>query len=899
MRRKLGYIFLTGSLILGCAALIGPTIVSLDTDVTYGSGQELVFKISEGESTYGGISTADYVNNDDYVAVDAVAEEMENRLDEWGIEATVKKEGYDTIRVAVRAQDDDETDYTYLRNYLSFSGGDITCGASLDEDNEGYNPVDSWNTMFDGQTARIEYVSVSTGDVPAVVIPVNNKEDFGDLIDYCTENTKAADSSAGTEEVNCYLVLWSHKQTGDTWNAAYDTSSDSYDPNVSKRLIFAEYASQAWYDDDHTEFQIIPSSAALSADGYDPSKADAAYQAALYYKSILNASSYLDIGAGYDVNYVYSEDIAPSVEPLVESGAWALHPNFGTTAIASLVSILFVAVILFAFYRLGALAILANMGFTIMGCLLLFSYFSAQFGLGALLGAIFSCLIAAFGGVYYFAKFREQIYQGRTTKKAHQEAIKRSLWPTIDVSIVSIIIGLCVYGFVPGVVGKLGLMLILGGFFAGVANLLLLRLEGWFLANDKSVEENYAKVYGINKSKVPDLAKGEEPSYFGPYAQTDFTKHSKIYGIISSALVVAGIVGLSVFMSLDGVAYNFSNDYSESSVSTIEYRTTENETLAITGTDRLETDVLQYVYEGENPIAYSDVTLEEGSVYITDAETDYSVHYYRIVWDSVYDEGASYDFVVHRANSSETASYTNLTDALYDALSGVGLSEEDEQVTVRTSILSATPGLPTMASMWLGIGIGVLASTVYMCLRYKLSRGLASGILAAGAAVVATGFYSLARVAVTPTVSMGGVAAALLVFILAIFILAKAKELSEDSREKEKTTLSFRAMCLKTANSQAAGDLIVYALLASFSGLLFMGFISDVWRAVFGGVLVALICAAMFVLTLLTPISDFGATLFSRIHLSFRPRKKDSGKGNGPKQKSGEPEEAIFIGIND
>ena len=138
------------------------------------------------------------------------------------------------------------------------------------------------------------------------------------------------------------------------------------------------------------------------------------------------------------------------------------------------------------FYGLGSLAIISNVALSILASLILFSYFNVQFGVGAIVGLVLVALEAAFGGSYYFSKIKEQLYLGRSLKKAHQEGVKRALWPTIDAGLIGIILGLCVYSFVPDVVGKVGLMLVFGSFFAAVFNLLLLRLEGWFLANVRS-----------------------------------------------------------------------------------------------------------------------------------------------------------------------------------------------------------------------------------------------------------------------------------------------------------------------------------------------------------------------------------------------------------------------------
>ena len=102
MRRKIGYILLAGSLLLGAACTIGPTLVSQDTDVSLSAGRDLVFKISQKGKTANGVNPIYYIDNDGYAAVDAVATEIEDRLSDWGTSGTVTKEGYDTVRVSLR-----------------------------------------------------------------------------------------------------------------------------------------------------------------------------------------------------------------------------------------------------------------------------------------------------------------------------------------------------------------------------------------------------------------------------------------------------------------------------------------------------------------------------------------------------------------------------------------------------------------------------------------------------------------------------------------------------------------------------------------------------------------------------------------------------------------------------
>ena len=114
MRRKLAYILLSAAVLFGGAATIASTITSLDTDVTYGTGRALYFRVSEEGTTLNGVYPENYVEEDGYQAVDLVAEEMESRLSHWGIEGTVEKEGYSTVKVTIQAIQEPPVEYTSI-----------------------------------------------------------------------------------------------------------------------------------------------------------------------------------------------------------------------------------------------------------------------------------------------------------------------------------------------------------------------------------------------------------------------------------------------------------------------------------------------------------------------------------------------------------------------------------------------------------------------------------------------------------------------------------------------------------------------------------------------------------------------------------------------------------------
>ncbi len=899
MRRKIGYILFSSALLLGVGTLLGPTILNLNPDISYGSGKDLIFKISEKDSTYDGVDPNNYID-DDGSAVNLVGEEFEERLEAWGTEADVIKEGPDTIRVRVRSQKE-EVEYTYLQNYLSFSGGSLSVGASLDT-HEDYDYKDSFASMFDNQTARLEYVTVSNGEVPAVVIPVNETGetgDFGNLIKFCTSNNKSSDdeSESSEEATSCYLTVWSHKQEGDTYEKATATGDDA-DPNVAKRLIFAEDASYAWYDTDdedekYTEFQLIPSSSALTENGYDPSKASEAYMAANYFKLLFNASDYAEIGSGYDVTYAFSTDVTATAEDLIKIGDWARHPAFNTTLIAGVVAIAFTAVLLVAYYRLGAMAILSSMGFTLMGELLLYSAFGAQFGIGTLFGVLISMLVSAFGGMFYFSKFKEQLYQGRSTKKAHQEAAKRSLFPTLDLSVVSIIIGVCVYGLIPSYAGKAGLMLVLGGFFSAVYNLIVLRLQAGLLAHSGSVAENPAPIYNVDKTKIPNLAADEKPSYFGAYASKDLKKGFKPVSIVAGVLALASIVGLIVFEAT-GTIYNYSTQYDKNTVSLVEYRAPENSLLPVNNETQFQAQILDNITLNGEKLGVTSVKKEESTVYLSSDEKSLDVDYYTISWTSYYSDDNTYDFVVSASGTS--THYNSLRDALTAAVDAI-LPSEDTHVTV--SNREGIGGTPSVGTVWLGVGVGLAVTAIYLSFRYKFSRGFTLTILTTGAALLTSGFYALTRITVPAIAAMAPLSVAIFGIAIGLFILSKEKELYHDSREKDKDNLEFRSMCLNTATSQSIEQIIMLAFLGVGCPLIYLGLSIESWAFLHLASLIGIVFATIMIIALLSQSSTYLAKGIKTLRLSLKPIKKDEGKEGESKKKGSEPEEATFIGIND
>ena len=141
-----------------------------------------------------------------------------------------------------------------------------------------------------------------------------------------------------------------------------------------------------------------------------------------------------------------------------------------------------------------------------------------------------------------------------------------------------------------------------------------------------------------------------------------------------------------------------------------------------------------------------------------------------------------------------------------------------------------------------------------------------------------------------------------MVEFLALFLFNKEKELVKDSREKNKDSLTFRNSSLIKANSQSAGDIIIFSLIALGMFLPFIGIAPSIYRTMFLGLGISVLLALALIVTVTASSSVLASETLTKIKKSVRDswnNRPRSEKSKATKKKSTEPEEATFIGIND
>ena len=883
MRRLWAYIVTAFTALV----LIGTTFTSIFVNATsnieYQDGREIVFRISDENNE----NPEAFEKGE---AVKEIASVMEERLALQGISRySVATEGIDTVKVTFSANNNDE--YEKVKLLLSFNGSlalttsndDVALGSEFLTDKKAY--LDDVNGY------------------PTVVIPVDtDNAQFQTVVEAVKKQQEDFDSNATTNEdgttssETAYLYLWcDYVEDYDSFiktqqNLEDGSTNPEYDENVAKKIVMTFSANDLYYPDD--EENKLAAGINLDADGNGSltvTEVTKGYNNARYYVNLINASE-LD----YHVEFMYSKTVSAWYENLVGYGMHE-YVNWSATFVAFIVAIAILSALLATFYRLSAVSgIVTTLG-TVFAGIAFIVLFGAEFNTAAIIGLALAATASLVSSVLYFNKLKEEAYKGRSLKKANTEAAKKSLLPTVDVNVVVIVIGAVMYLLGPVLFKAFAAATVLGGLVSLILNTTLLRGMMWLATNTTGLTGKYS-VFGIEEDKVPNLVNEEKQSYFGPYADKDFTKKHKPVGIIGLVLLVASIAGGIVFGAINkGAIYNDGGVKTENTQIYFE-TSAKNSELSETYIENL----LENVYIHAEDTTESREAAKKLGDYVTTIDSYENV----LVEDKTQVTYYYYVVTLNKPISSESFAYyvegttkTN-SELISDTLSSIIVEDDSKATADVKEVKVVSQDQPEIAPIALATGVAALVLGLYFCLRYRLSRGIAATVLAIGSGVIAIGIFVLARFIVVPTyISVALPFIAAVSFILSTFVLNKERELLSESKDKT-NTLEVRYDLLKKATAQAFSPLLISVVLVVYLGINFFGFGVAQTSLVYFVSIIGTALAALATSSLLAP---FAHSIFSglrKLGTNKTPKAPKKAK-KVQRKKSAEPEEAIFIGIND
>ncbi len=894
MRRLWAYVISVVSALLLVTLTFSTVFLNMDSNLEYSYGKEQTFRISMKEEE--DELPSDPNDSTYYDAIDNIAEVMSERLETADITAyTLEKVGNDTIKVAYSETTDDH--YDMIAKYLTFNGT-----LALTTDGNEWASMEEF--MDESESAYVD--TDEDTSLPQIVIPVDNtNQEFLAVIEAAktqledaeAEAEAEADEDSEAEEVYVYIYLWyDFEEDVDSYEAAQN------DENMAEKILIAFDISTYNVDDDGLYPDEITATINCDFDEDDTvtvAELEEGYYRAAYYVNLINAGE-LD----YEVELLYTNYTDAIYESLTAFSSMNEYVAFSRTILATIICFLIVSLLLVAFYRLGALSVIGTTAVSVFGAIGFIIVFNLEFNTAAIFGIVGVALASLASGIVYLSKLKDEAYKGRSLKKANAEASKKSTLPIVDINVVGIILGVFTYLIGGTLMEGFSAAIALGCLVSLLCNTIALKGLMWLATNTTKLQGKY-EVFAIDSSKVPNITDEEKQTYFGSFADKDFTKKKKPVGIVGAVLLVASIAGMITFGLInDGNFYNTGSTTYENSE--IYFEATDNQ-YAFTENSIQRILNQMYVIDSDGNIVVDDNgdPISIGSyVESIDAQDTQTVYIYEEKGAEPVEE-LHYFYVVTLDRNLDYSTEVQYTDSTNYVITGT-VNEvfeqvlEDQGVTNSTASLKqvvvATEDYPGFTWITLATFTGIAVCAVYLMLRYRISRGLSTFLMTCSVCGITMGVFCLTRIvtstyilAMLPVVALG-------CFIMEIFFMNKEREMVVEDRTRD-NSLDHRKEIMTKATSYSFSYVVIFLVLAIYLAIDFYGFGPTGASLPYIFLLVGILLGALFITTLFGPLSHWFTSLFKKMTSNRKPRKKK--KQQGKPNKSAEPVEATFIGIND
>ena len=302
---------------------------------------------------------------------------------------------------------------------------------------------------------------------------------------------------------------------------------------------------------DYTEGESYKAEAAKANQGEEPA-----------YISAATVSS--QITGDCQISGRFTEDEARTLANLINSGSLpvkmteissnVVSAEFGSdalekTAMAGMIGVALIALFLIIRYRVPGM----------LAAIMLVAYLWAVFGLYSAIGAVFTlsgigALVLGVGmtvdvNIIYFERVRQELYKGHSVPNAISQGQTVSFSAIFDSQFTTLITALIMYIWGTGSVKGFATMLIVTVAMTMVINVCLSR----FLMNRLSAShicDTHPEWFGVRKSQMPDLSKGENQFYTGT-RNLNYTGISKKI-ITVAVIIIAAAAGMGIFQTVSG-----------------------------------------------------------------------------------------------------------------------------------------------------------------------------------------------------------------------------------------------------------------------------------------------------------------------------------------------------------
>ncbi len=605
-------------------------------------------------------------------------------------------------------------------------------------------------------------------------------------------------------------------------------------------------------------------------------------------KLVLNAN-YTTAQARSIANLISSDKQEYSFELLNVTKLPATHGEraFFKVVMAAAIALIVASVIIIVLYRLPGIAAVSTLLAYVGLSLVTFSAFGGEFGTEIIIALVVAVAGAVAAITSMFGRINDEVYKGKSLERAYAEGSRKSNSAILDFSFLVLIVSVVMFIFGKRDIKSITTMLVMVSAYL----ILIVICLGKLLSNCIYKSRLCAKHpgwFGIDVSLVPDVQNGEEQKYFGKFTNTNFVgKLSKGFKAIG-AFVLVGLLAGGIWWGFTGSPLNFSRDFADASIVTIETNLEEF-----------------FIDEGSNDVknekAIKDA-IKSWNIPVEPSKITYEIDTYnkldRICFKLTFDQNLN---EVKMSNSDLTVA-EHLETIFEDLVFATEIKNEDSEVSgiddwcfTYSNTADSTPVIAkrTAGNTFIVLLAGLVAVILYVSVRFKYTYAFAmiSGLLTE----VVVLFAALALFHVNITIGVFATLVAVVFFsmVLKSILFDRLRENVAGGRKKSYTHDEKLAIANTSLQQSALVSILIIAI-TLITALLVMIFGGSIVLAECFTLIFGIIAVAVSTLFITTPLwIFFEDKLTIRLHTPNSEKKKKKRIVIDP------VEEQVFIGIND
>ncbi|TXT18922.1 MAG: SecD/SecF fusion protein, partial [Erysipelotrichaceae bacterium] len=242
--------------------------------------------------------------------------------------------------------------------------------------------------------------------------------------------------------------------------------------------------------------------------------------------------------------------------------------SFKTTALAGAIGVLAVAAFMIFMYALPGILSALMLILYVFIVIFLYNSIGGVYTLPGIAALVMGVGMTVDANILTFERIRDELYLGRSVKKSFIEGHNLSWVTIVDSQSTTFIAAVIMYIFGTGPVKGFSTMLMVTIIITILINVFFVKFVLGLLVSSGYLDDKKTW-FKVKLKHIPDVTKGEEQRYFGPFAGFDFVKLAKPFIIGSLIILGLGFASATFNMATGKGAMNLGIDFASGTKITV------------------------------------------------------------------------------------------------------------------------------------------------------------------------------------------------------------------------------------------------------------------------------------------------------------------------------------------